>query len=382
MGTLLRVMVVLFLLLSIIALVLGSMLFGKREILKGRTQKLENTVIKLGALVEKEDAKIAEQDKPTYESRDVSPCTSTLVPEPERSTFWTDKYKPEREASDQPTWVEIGSDRTKADLKAYFKIDPVTQKVLRDPQGFPVTTGDGTMQGILDDLVAKTTAQLNRLNETRHQLKVVREELVDTITDLNQRKQELRKALNTIVQKDQEIADLNAKIQALNGQIANLEREKRELQDTIADRNKEITGLKQDVEEQKKLVAQQKREIDKLRAEKITLVGASGVDPSRQEGYLAARVGPGDKGSVISLDKEWNFVVLSLQEAFLKELLGENMLDQMPAIHLMIRRPGEKGKFVTKVRLIQVDKERKLGVANVLTDWQQAPIQANDVVYY
>jgi cell division protein FtsL len=372
-------MVVFFLLLSIAALVLGSMLFGKREVLKGRTQKIENTVIKIGALIEKEDAKIAEQDKPTYASRDVSPCTSTLVTEPELSTFWADKFKPERELLDQP---KLDLNRSRTELMTYFKVDPVTQKVMRDAQGFPVTTGDGTMQAVLDDLVAKTAAQLNRLDDTRRQLKVVREELIDAITDLNTRKQELRKALNTIVQKDQDIADLNGKIQSLNGQIAQLEREKRELQDSMAERNKEVARLNQEIDVHKAQVAQQKKDIDNLRATVVDLKGQIAGDTGKREDYLAARVGPGDKGSVISLDKEWNFVVLSLTEAFLKEMLGENMLGQMPSIHLMVRRPGEKGAFVTKVRLIQVDKEKRLGVGNVLTEWRQSPIQTGDIVYY
>ena len=51
MGKLLRVMVVLMFLLSAGALALGTMLFMKRELLKGRTQKLENTIIALGAIL-------------------------------------------------------------------------------------------------------------------------------------------------------------------------------------------------------------------------------------------------------------------------------------------------------------------------------------------
>ncbi len=51
MGKLTRVLIVLCLLLSIAALVLGHSLFAKREVLKGRAQKLQTAVIQLGALI-------------------------------------------------------------------------------------------------------------------------------------------------------------------------------------------------------------------------------------------------------------------------------------------------------------------------------------------
>ena len=54
MGKLLRVLVFVFLIFSIGALVLGWMLFDKRELLKGRTQKLEAAFVELSATNEDE----------------------------------------------------------------------------------------------------------------------------------------------------------------------------------------------------------------------------------------------------------------------------------------------------------------------------------------
>ena len=52
MAKLLKVLVIILLILSIVALSLGSMLFMKREILKGRTRKLENAVMALATTIE------------------------------------------------------------------------------------------------------------------------------------------------------------------------------------------------------------------------------------------------------------------------------------------------------------------------------------------
>ena len=51
-------------------------------------------------------------------------------------------------------------------------------------------------------------------------------------------------------------------------------------------------------------------------------------------------------------------------------------------IELTINRPGKPEKFVTKVRMVQIRKEQKKGVADVLIDWQQMPVEKGDKVYF
>ena len=51
-------------------------------------------------------------------------------------------------------------------------------------------------------------------------------------------------------------------------------------------------------------------------------------------------------------------------------------------LELLLRRPGEGGKFVTKLKLVQVRRADKLGIADILTSWQQLPVQKDDVVFY
>jgi peptidoglycan hydrolase CwlO-like protein len=379
MGILLRVMVVFFVLFSVFALTLGTMLFNKRELLKGRTQKLETKVIKLATQIEETDAAIEEQNLPNYPGRDVSPCTATLVPEPETSAFWKEKYKPAMELQDQKT-LDLGRQEKRIALMTYYKIDPLTLNVARDQQGFPVTDGDGTMEAVLTDLVSRATAQLGRLNETREMLKILRTELVDAITELNRVKQELRKALNTIVQKDAEIETLKGTIRQKEEEIAGLKQSIQQKDDQIADLNKQVMLLKQEIEVRDTRIKQQTKEITQLRAEKETRQGPT--TQGTTEDAEASRVGPGDKGTVISVDPEWKFCVLSLSQEFLKEMLGPELSYNVPKIHLLVRKAGEKGKFATKVRLMQVDAAKKLGVANIMTEWQQAPIGPGDIVYY
>ena len=54
MAKLLRVLTVIIVLLSAGSVFLGTLLFAKRELLKGRTQKLEKAVLEISAFVEEE----------------------------------------------------------------------------------------------------------------------------------------------------------------------------------------------------------------------------------------------------------------------------------------------------------------------------------------
>jgi hypothetical protein len=82
------------------------------------------------------------------------------------------------------------------------------------------------------------------------------------------------------------------------------------------------------------------------------------------------------------VDKEWNFAVLNLTDEFLRELLGPDLTGAMTPVQLMIRRPEQGGKFVTKVRLAQIKRDQKLGIANILLDWQQTEVQPGDIVFF
>jgi chromosome segregation ATPase len=211
-------------------------------------------------------------------------------------------------------------------------------------------------------------------------LKTTRKELVDTITELNTIKQDLRKALVTIVQKDEEIAGLKQTLQQKSEEIAGLNSTVRQKDDQLADLNKTVTLKNQEIDIRDTKIKQQAQTIVQLEGTIEQMKGPTGT--GKGEEAEARRVPPGDKGTVISVDSEWKFCVLSLSQKFFEEMLGPDMSFNVPIIHLLVRKPGGKGMFAAKVRLIQVDVKKRLAVANIMSDWEQIPVEPGDIVYY
>lgn len=367
MGKALRVFVIILLLLSIGSLVLGIMLFNKRELLKGRTRMLEEYLIKVASTVEKNPPEEAEA--PGDPERDISPVTSEPIANPDRARFWEDYGYP-LEKTDNDLLL-LNEKRNQ--LMQYYKIDPITQKVERDATyGHKVTEGKGTMKALLEDTLAKAEAQYNRLNETREELRALREELVSTINDLNATKSRLRDRLSHIVSLNRQIAGLEQQIDDLNQRIALLEEEKRDLQDDLAERDRTIEERDQTITKQEVAIRRLETRIRDLERN---------ITRDVQEVVSGAVfVEPGDKGQVAAVNDQWNFAVLKFSPEFINELLGDDRSKPLPRIDLMLKRPD--GEFVTKVRLTQLKVEEGLGIADVLSPWQQLPVKPGDIVFY
>ena len=361
MGKFLKVLAFIFLVLSVLALVLGTMLFGRRELLKGRTQKLETAVIQLGSLIE---SQAVEPQPNTFPAKDASECAAEALDSPEKSEFWK-TYAAHLELQNQAT-ISLG-DR-KAELASYYLRDPVTLKVMRDESGFKVVKGKGTMQDLLDEVQTKAEEQLKRLNETRQQLKTLREELVKTIEELNTRKGALRTTLKGKADVEKKNGELEETVKQKEQQVAEVTDQKRQAEEQLAVQKQNVARLEEEIADNKEQIASLKK----------TLAARTG------EGTLVSplKVGPGVKGKVMAANEQWGFAILDMDEAFLKELLGDDLTGDLRIIELNVKRPGPDGGFVTKVRLYQVKRDQKLGIADVLADWQQQPIQAGDVVYY
>jgi hypothetical protein len=90
----------------------------------------------------------------------------------------------------------------------------------------------------------------------------------------------------------------------------------------------------------------------------------------------------GVKGTIVAADNEWRFCVIQLSEKFINEVMGEEEAVQLPRIELHLRRPGESKQYVTKVQLRQLRRADKLGVADILADWQQLPVKPGDICFY
>ena len=144
MGKFLRVLVIFIFLLSIGALVLGCMLFLKRELLKGRTEKLEKAMMALGPFIEAK-APTAPTEDP-YPERDVAECTDEVLQNPDRKDFWSTYKRELEEISEVPVDLQP---RTR-ELRTYYKRDPITEEIMLDDFGRKRTDGEGTMQAVLD----------------------------------------------------------------------------------------------------------------------------------------------------------------------------------------------------------------------------------------
>lgn len=388
MAKFLRVLVVFIFILSIAALTLGTMLFAKREILKGRTYKLEQGLIRLARTLETEPPQEPETP-PAYPARDVSGVSSEILDNPATSPFWN-TYKHELESLDQPL-VDLNPRRR--ELMSYYKIDPVTSKPERNPlTDLKISDGPGTTQAVIDYAIERASEQYNILTETRQQLRTVRAELIETIMDLNQQKQTLRERLVHIVQLNNEIAQLNRTIEGLRRELQQANEQiaehKLRITDLEADKQaleEENDGLKIRSAEQMDIIADLRGQLEDIRRGPQPggiLEGSVGsVTTDRIRGKIPA----GIKGRVVSVDQKNLFVVMKVEAAFVDELFGTLTDGSLPMVDLLIQREhadGKKPSFITKVRLTSIKRENNLAIGEILPDWQQGPINQGDIVFF
>lgn len=375
MGKALRVLVIVILLLGIGALVLSGLNFSKREVLIGRTHALEDSFRKLSGTLEAEDP--VDVPQPSYPQRDLSAVTSREMENPERSAFW-DSYNHKYEPSAQPIpTLDMSTEARRLQIRAYYRIDPATGKPSIDPTtGRPYTTGSGTMSELLELALKRAKAQNELLHKTRAELPKLRDELIATIEELNSVKQMGRADKKTIVERDARIAQLEQEKRDLEQKIALLEEEKKELNAQLAEAKDEIKTHKETIQTLEDRVAVLDKKLKEALGKRPVVI----TDVSQDE--IERKLTPGEKGRIVSFNEQWKFVVIEFSPVFMKELLGEDQV--LPQFEMMVRRPGLQGAagdFVTRLRLRQVIREQNLVVADILSDWQQVPMELGDVVY-
>ncbi len=384
MSKLLKVMVFIILIVGCIALSLAIMLFNKRELVIGRTRKLENAIIAVGSTLEKEPAVV--DSKPHYPAKDISDVTSGEVDAPQLSKFW-DSYDPALEIEDQPM---LNLAKKKNQLMTYYKIDPVTGKPEKGPMGNKLTSGKGTMQEVLDEVISKANEQHDILNATREQLVAVRKELVSTISEYNALKQNVRASLKDYDDMKSRIMTLGDELNKQKEKVAELEDEKIGLEDTIAEQRRTIADDADKIAENELKIKNLKAELKRIRdlgGRSLTSSsgGSSQAASVAQAGGTAKaiQIDPGKKGEVIAVNSEWNFVVAKLSDKFFNEIMPDAN-SPVPQITLMIKRIDSDNKevFVTKAKLIQVKRGEKIGIFDMLPDWQQMPAKKGDVLFY
>jgi hypothetical protein len=364
----LKVTVVLLFVLSVTALVLGILLFNRRQILLGRTLVLERGITMMAATLEERFPTAPEPL--SLIPRDIDSVAPEAIDTPRTGDFW-ESYEQTLEVAATDT-IRLANRRR--ELQSFFKLDPVTQKPLRDPiTRERIRTGPGTTQGVLDDVVGAAEHQLNRLNETRHQLVDLRKECLDATDELNSRKRELRSALCQIVDRD--------------GQITSLQKTITSRDETIAERDDQLADLNGRLLDSEHIVAIQIEDIEHLsnnvaiwQGKYETLLGL----PSDTTPKIWAAMEPGYKGKIASVDPARDFVVMELTDTFLteyKQALSRDIAPSSPTL-MVTRKQNGQDVFIAKVELGTINVSQGLAVGSILASWQQDAILVNDAIIY
>jgi len=384
MGRFLRVLTVFIFLLSIAALTLGILLFNRREILKGRTQKLETAVRRFARTLEAEEP--PEPDPvPSYAARDESEVSAQPVTDPLRSDFWNNYNHALEEGS--PEFMELDSQARLRQLMRYYRWDDVEDKAWRDPlTGQKATEGAGTMQELLNQVQSQAEAQLARLLRTRAELVKTRRELVATVTELNQHKGSLRDRMAEIVRLNSEIQRLNGEIRQRDNQIAELQGNITTLERRVADLEQQRQQLEEERDDLRIRVQRQQGIIDDLRDQLARRPDRDVVGPPQIEAVdvLRLTIAAGPKGEVVRVDATHGFVVMRLNQEFLDELRRQlETEDIVPAVRLNVQRgEDDDAQFVTKVQLTQLREAEGLGIGTILPNWQQMPVRPGDTIFF
>ncbi len=376
MGKVLRVLVILLAILSIVATVFAYMNYNKREILIGRAHMLEDMFVKVAGTFEAED--IPETPQPSYPQRDISAVTSREIENPERSAFWDSynhKYEP---AATPPPMFNIGDNAHRLQLRTFYHKGADGKYEIDSLTGKPSKKGPDTMATLLDQIYDRANAQYKVLTATRAELPRLREELINTIEELNNLKQAARTDKRIIEERDARIAELEgqkreleSKVERLNEEIKEMQEKEAELNQQIAEKDDELNQLNDEVKRLQEQVAVLKGN---------TAVPINQTAPALAEGVLT----PGDKGEIVSVNDEWKFAIVKFNSDFVTELVGPERDRPLPLIEVMVRRPGIEdpdAAFVTRLKLRQIIRENDLVIADILSDWQQKPVQAKDIVF-
>ena len=392
MGKLLRVLIIFIFLLGVGALVLAYMLYEKRLEFSQRLEKFESNLPKIAAWMQTTSP---QADYPSHLERDIDDVTSRELSNPGRNNFWSTYNQALEDAPAGGAMLNYNDSEKRRQLRKLFATttdangkevivkDELTRK--------SVTDGTGTMQALLDEIIKCSRGQYEVLVNTRTQMRSLREEYQKTIADLNEVKRSGRVDKKTIDTLNGTISRLEMEKSDLEQQIRRLEDEKKLFIEKIAELNdvviKKETELKELGVKTEQIAADrdrlQKRVTD-LENRPQTGIGIKASDDINDDEWRR-RISPGDKGVVVAVDNNLNFVVLRLDPSFGTDNTGVNIIAPLQKIPLSIRRPGlnsPSGEFVTRVRLSQVVPEKNLYVADILIDWQQTTVEIGDIVYF
>lgn len=318
MAKLLKVLVVILLVLSAVALIMEIALVRQREELKGR-----NIMLTRGALQVAKTLEVIPTDTPIdLAVRDL----------------------PRLELKDEM-------------FKHFYQVGPDGRVVVEN--GKKKTDGPGTLDAVLKDIAARADLQYIRLNDTRGGLDSTRKTLgetsntlVTTIGELNQTKDTLKTTENNLTQAKQDI-------EQKTGQIADLNQKNEALTSDVERKKEEVAKLSDKLSDTEAKMEATKRYVEKLQKDLESCL----------RGPTEGGQTPGLQGQVLVVNTNWNFVVV--------DILPDAKLT--PMTDLTVQR---EDKLVGKVRISEVIRDRRFAFGEVLPDWQQLPIAKGDYVFY
>lgn len=380
MDKVLRVLVVLILIISAVALFFATQLFNKRELLTKRNQAFEELFIKLAKTIEATDAE--EADAPSV-LKDVSEVTDRELANPEKTSM-LEGYPVKLEQQNLPT-IDFDSTDKRVQLRSFFAIDGEGKYELDPVDHKPRAHGPGTMQELTEQLLERAKTQQATLNKTRSELTKMREQFATTVGDVNKLKSDGRVTKVELKGEREKVVSLTEEKSELEGRVAKLNTEKRELNAEVADLKDETEQLK---EEKVTLVEDLTKSKEYAKQLEERLKTGSGTQFGAQRDSIAstgATPSAGDKGKIIEANDELKFAIIELSDDAITELMGPEREGGMPQLEMNVRRTGRQsaaGEFVTRIKLRQAVRGKNFVVADILNDWQQAPVERGDVVFF
>ncbi|MBP5791373.1 MAG: hypothetical protein J6W80_03855 [Kiritimatiellae bacterium] len=375
MSKILHVFVYVFLALAVGGLYFESQLNAKRKTLTDRNRLQEDYIVRIASTIEN-----AEPNKDVVAKLEVdsSPVEAKIIDTPDTENVLED-YKQYLEQDNLATY-SWENQAIREQLRTVYVLDAEGNPVMDGDR--PLMKGQGTEDELLAKLLASCQTQQEKLNNTRAELKSLRERFDPLVAELNKLKPEARQDKVTIEQK-------NKKIETLEGEKSELEKQIVKVKSQIDDLNSEITSLKDEVttaqeeanaaKDDLATALENNKRLNNMLKE--ALVAAGGT---RGGGNTVNTLPTGDKGRIVSADNENMYAIVEFTPEAMKELKGKDANAPLPVMEVAVRRPGyvgEAGEFVGRLRLRQEVPGKNYVICDILANWEQDKLKEGDVVF-